>query len=314
MAPEVTTYRLVLCAPLTAFLNEAYADLRALPRYWIEGPDYPEFTEVGVAQLATWGQIWVVLDQGDIIAAVGCGQSADNKEADIVFIATAPNRRREGHATRLLQYCEIHARSVGCNRIRTRSIVDSRYTPACAFFESCEYDVYAPDHMNVCYEIDIARWQPRVAMLPPGFRIRVFHEGDEQVWVNVHQAVFGGSATVEWFRDRFRDLPNFDPNGWFFALDPTGKPVGIAGAIVWFFDEGLTQPSGALVEWVGVLPEARGRGIGEALMVTCLNYLKQRNVRPNCLLTQYSRRSAVALYEKLGFRKIREHRTYVKVL
>jgi ribosomal protein S18 acetylase RimI-like enzyme len=65
---------------------------------------------------------------------------------------------------------------------------------------------------------------------------------------------------------------------------------------------------------VGVLEEERGRKLGEALMVACLNYLKERAVEPNCIVTQYAREPAVELYKKLGYRFVREWRTYVKAL
>jgi ribosomal protein S18 acetylase RimI-like enzyme len=76
----------------------------------------------------------------------------------------------------------------------------------------------------------------------------------------------------------------------------------------------MTRPSGSLIEWVGVLPEERGRNLGEALMVACLNYLKGRAVQPNCLVTQYFRQAAVGLYAKLGYRVVRECRSYIKEL
>ena len=156
-------------------------------------------------------------------------------------------------------------------------------------------------------------WEPRVPELPEGYRIVRFQDGDEQAWADVQKAVFDGDGTEEWFRRRFRDRPNFDPGGWLF-LERNGERVGITGAIVWFRDEAMTQPSGSLIEWVGVLPAERGKRLGEALMVAALNYLKGRDVYPNCLVTQYFRKPAVALYEKLGFRTVREWRTYVKPL
>jgi len=90
--------------------------------------------------------------------------------------------------------------------------------------------------------------------------------------------------------------------------------VGITGAIVWFGNEAMTRPSGALVEWVGVVPEERGKNLGEALLVAALNYLKGRNVYPNCLVTQPFRKAAIGLYEKLGYQTVREMTFYAKQL
>jgi mycothiol synthase len=197
--------------------------------------------------------------------------------------------------------------------LRTGPFVDSRYEPACRLFERCSFGLPDLDRSNSTMEIDLDGWEPRAPVLPPGCRVYSFRPGDELAWCDLANRIFEGKWTEESFRRRFRDLPNFDPDGWFFA-ECDGRKVGIAGAIVWFADEVLTQPTGSLLEWVGLLPEARGRKLGEALVVSCLNYLKGREVYPNCLLTQYFREPAVRLYQKLGYRFVRECRAYVRAL
>lgn len=65
---------------------------------------------------------------------------------------------------------------------------------------------------------------------------------------------------------------------------------------------------------MGVLPEYRGLGLGECLMRACLNYVHQHHVKPCQLITQPFRKAAIGLYEKLGFRVVRENRIYEKCL
>lgn len=284
----------------------------------VEGPDYPEFTEAGLAAQEKNGAMapagtFVLVENGQIVAAAASGESGTEEVAQVGFIATAPSHRRRGHAATLLARCEDRARGVGAKALVTGPFVDSRYTPACRLFECSGFHVRGLDTSNMTMEIDIDQWQPRKLPLPGGYRLVCFREGDEQAWCDLKDAVFGGRPTVEWFRRRFRDQPNFDPDGWFF-VERNGRKVGMAGAIVWFEDAAMARPSGSLIEWVGVLAEERGRNLGEALMVACLNYLKGRAVYPNCLVTQYSRHAAVGLYEKLGYRVVRECRTYEKAL
>ena len=314
-ATEIVPYDPGFRSALVAFLNEAYADLRSLRPVGVEGPDYPEFTEADLAAREETGAVgagtFLLLEGGEVASAASCGMAGD--PGVIGFVGTALAFRRRGHATKLLARCEGQARAARMTALRTGPFVDSRYQPACELFEHCGFHVRALERSNMTMEIDLDRWEPCEPALPPGYRIVAFREGDEQAWSDLKDGVFGGGPTVEWFRQRFRDQPNFDPEGWLFA-EHEGRKVGIAGAIVWFEDAAMTRPNGSLIEWVGLLPEERGKRLGEALMVACLNYLKRRAVVPNCLISQYFREPAVALYRKLGYRVVRECRTYEKRL
>jgi GNAT superfamily N-acetyltransferase len=314
MGAEIVPYGPSLRRRLVAFLNEAYADLRALHAVGVEGADYPEFTEEGQATRDARGmRTFVGLAGSEIISAASCDPPNEDGIALVRSVGTAPAHRRQGHASALLGRCEAFAESAGAKALRTGPFVDSRYKPACGLFARRGYHILGLDRSNMTMEIDLGRWEPREPQLPPGYRLVTFRPGDEQAWCAVKNAVFGGEVTPEWFRGRFGDQPNFDPEGWFF-IEHEGRKVGIAGAIVWFADAQLTRANGALMEWVGVLDEERGKGLGEALVVACLMYLKRRNVYPNCVVSQYFRTAAVALYEKMGYGVIRECRTYEKLL
>ncbi|MBM3472290.1 MAG: GNAT family N-acetyltransferase [Armatimonadetes bacterium] len=313
-ACETVRYTPAMRAEVGRFLNAAYADLCALPPVGVEGPDYPEFTEAGLeAGEAQGAETLLAYDGGRLVSAASWHRADGEPRGVIDFVATIPAHRRKGCARRLLGACQESARGQAVERLQTGPFVDSRYEPACRLFEASGFEVREPDHMNTTWIIDIGRWTPREPPLPPGYRIVSFRPGDEVVWCELHRQVFRGSATPEWFMGRFGGLPNFEPNGWFF-VEHDGRKVGMAGAIVWFHDPELQRPSGALVEWVGVLEEERRKRLGEAVMVACLNYLKRRAVEPNCIVTQYARQPAVELYKKLGYRFVRECRTYVKAL
>ncbi len=57
---------------------------------------------------------------------------------------------------------------------------------------------------------------------------------------------------------------------------------------------------------VGVIPEYRRRGIGAALLLKTLEYLKRKGHKVSYMATGVPLRAALALYEKLGYRKIEE--------
>lgn len=63
------------------------------------------------------------------------------------------------------------------------------------------------------------------------------------------------------------------------------------------------DPSEALIRFVGVRPEARGRGVGRALLVAALEWTFETKGLPQAALTvRETNTNARALYEGLGFR------------
>ncbi len=76
----------------------------------------------------------------------------------------------------------------------------------------------------------------------------------------------------------------------------------IGGRMVAFI-AGDERPS-EQTDWIatiGVLPEYRGRGIGEALLLACEKELKQKRIR---LCVRASNDTAIRLYDRLGYHRI----------
>ncbi len=79
---------------------------------------------------------------------------------------------------------------------------------------------------------------------------------------------------------------------------------GVMAGYVWF---GVSQRpfSGLKVGWiydVQVLPEHRGKGVGEALMRHAVKVSRERGFNQIGLMVNAKNRVAASLYEKLGFR------------
>jgi ribosomal-protein-alanine N-acetyltransferase len=53
---------------------------------------------------------------------------------------------------------------------------------------------------------------------------------------------------------------------------------------------------------IAVHPEHRRKGIGTALLNHCLEILKEKKIIDVCLNVEMTRKPAIALYEKFGFK------------
>lgn len=292
-------------------LNEAHEELRRLPRLDIYSPATPPLaTPEALRQALHAGTISAeashVLWHGPRpVAAIGVSFEP-GAAAKIQWLAVAPDHRRRGLGKRLLRHAIAAARSGGCTTV-TNSSVDSRWQAAVGLFESHGFVWADPDHCNMTMQMDISTWTPREPSLPPGFQIRSMRDGDEEQWTIVKRSAFRDDTPMGWWQQVWGSRPDHDPDGW-KVCEHGGRIVGIAAAVVKDLPEG---GKGCCIEWVGVLPEFQGLGLGRALMTACLNYAARFQPNPMVVVTQRFRAAAVALYESLGFRVANEYRRYV---
>jgi mycothiol synthase len=173
-----------------------------------------------------------------------------------------------------------------------------------------------------------ALWQMRrslrAALEPPrladGVTIRTFVAGqDEDAWLDLNARAFAshpeqGAWTREDLDLRERE-PWFDPRGFFLA-ERGGKLAGFhwtkihgsAGAAAADAAPGADPGAAARarepigeVYVVGVDPDVRGAGLGKALTLVGLNYLRDRGLPQVMLYVDESNTAAIRLYESLGF-------------
>jgi mycothiol synthase len=161
-----------------------------------------------------------------------------------------------------------------------------------------------------------ALWQMRRSLqsrldrpkLPDGITIRTFVIGrDEDEWTDLNARAFvrhpeQGAWTREDIDLRERE-PWFDPNGFFLA-ERGGKLVGFHWTKIHGLgdeeDEGAHEAIGE-VYVVGVAPEERGTGLGRALTLVGLRYLRSQGLFQVMLYVDESNVPAIGLYESLGF-------------
>ena len=131
-------------------------------------------------------------------------------------------------------------------------------------------------------------------------RIRTFRPGaDEEVWLKLNARAFAehpeqGQMTRADL-DRRMAQPWFDPEG-FFVAERDGRMV----AFHWTKVHAGKPPVGE-VYVVGVDPDVQGLGLGRALTVVGLHYLRDKHLGSVVLYVEAANAAAIALYTRLGF-------------
>ncbi|MGR6899464.1 ribosomal protein S18-alanine N-acetyltransferase [Rummeliibacillus sp. TYF-LIM-RU47] len=106
----------------------------------------------------------------------------------------------------------------------------------------------------------------------------------------IEEASFPTPWTVEAF---YQEMTRNTQATYIVAVEETGKLIGFCGMWIVLDESQITN--------VAVLPEGRGRGIGEGLMRKAIMTAKERGVVIMSLEVRVSNTVAQNLYRKLGF-------------
>lgn len=184
-----------------------------------------------------------------------------------------------------------------------------------------EIDAYAADAPRIAWleangftyvraGFDLARGiepAPAPPAWPSGIEVVPYRPGaDDEA---VHALIFADAGWAEVPGHRERSL-----TGWTSALTPEhhgwvarrdGRPVGwVVGRV---FSDGR-----GWVEELAVARDARGLGLGRALLLHCLAELRDRGATTLALGVQGENENAARLYRDVGFVAQREWRTYAR--
>jgi mycothiol synthase len=157
--------------------------------------------------------------------------------------------------------------------------------------------------------------EPRIAA---GVTVRTFVPGqDEDDWIALNGRAFAGHPEQgRWTRadlDRRKREPWFDPDGFFLA-ERGGQLVGFHWTKIHTSvpgggpapASGPPSASGPVGEVyvIGVDPAEQGTGLGRALTLTGLHYLRDRGLDGVMLYVDETNTAAIRLYESLGFSRV----------
>ena len=139
-------------------------------------------------------------------------------------------------------------------------------------------------------------------VIPDGYELRTYREGDEQAWCNIME----GNIAQNWTRERCRlrliDDPRFDAHNLFFALHQ-GQPVASACAWKTTVDADIVGE----IHMVAALESHRGKGLGNLVNAAVLHRLKDLGFQKSHLKTDDHRLAAINSYLKAGFEPLNTH-------
>lgn len=232
-----------------------------------------------------------------------------------------PNREIEGDAFVLPEYS---GRGLGSQLLdlmesRARDICGGRRLTLGVFASEAnrekrnllERREFAMTRSVLRMRIDLSRTKEAAPVVPNGIIVRSFAAADETAVRSVWLSAFGDHGRFsprrmdEWIQSRF-DHPAFDPSLWRVAFE--GDEM--VGAIL-VFDVGQT----GYLSTVGIRSEARGRGIGPALLSAAFGALRDRGqMRVVVSLDADSEPGLLALYQAAGMRLHERHDCFSKTL
>lgn len=138
--------------------------------------------------------------------------------------------------------------------------------------------------------------------LPPlqcsnGYYIRTYRKGDEVHWARIMDTAFVNQDRTA--QDTYANVisqPDFDPNGFFFAIYEH-LPIGTACA----WRRCFRGEQVGYIDMLAVLPEHTGHKLGKWLTLFLLHYFKTQALTCVVLDTDDFRLPAIKNYLNLGF-------------
>lgn len=249
----------------------------------------------------------VLLYEGDDLVGYGQLDVSEPDEDTVAEMVVAPSHRGRGHGRALAN--ALLAAAPGAHG---RVWGHGQHPHAERLAEKFGFD-----RVRTLLQMRRSLYAPVPSPVFPGdVSVRTFRvDTDEKAWLAVNAAAFRwhpeqGDMTLDDLRQREAE-PWFDPYGFFLA-ERGGELIGFHWTKVHANDGESWEASRSESEdtsgnpigevyAVGVVPEAQGSGLGRALTVTGMQYLRGLGLSQVLLYVEETNAAAVRLYESLGF-------------
>jgi aminoglycoside 6'-N-acetyltransferase I len=125
---------------------------------------------------------------------------------------------------------------------------------------------------------------------------------DRNVWIDMRGQLWPDSRDTH-----ARDIERFfagqarDPLAVLIAKDETGRAVGFAELSIRSYAEGCSTDNVAFLEGWFVVPDARGRGLGRALVAACEEWARSQGCSEFASDAQPDNEASIAAHLALGF-------------
>jgi mycothiol synthase len=253
----------------------------------------------------------VAVDLAGSVVGWGSLRSWTEDDGTRVYLTdgyVAPPARRRGLGRRLLSDAEAVAGERAAGRTRHRTVVlggnASTVQPdRAALLERSGYR-----HVFSMVEMEHDRSLPQSRRLPDGVSLRAPTVADARPLRALAARVWAGRPFFELpTDDRFHD--------WLRRSDLSLFQVAVVGPRILGFVAASRTSAHVEIEDVQVDPDYQRRGLATAMLSRTLTALAEQGAYPVRLHTEgHDPAGARSLYERLGFRAVREYRRYRKPL
>ncbi len=254
---------------------------------------------------------WVIEDPADPDRLIGegvCWKAASTERANVNALVH-PDWRRRGLGSELLARAMDRAREKGAEYLASGT--DDRLPGAQAFLERHGFVANAVWVLMHC-PADVALDTP---VLPAGYTIRPYSDVNDVPLLNTalnrgfighFQHREGSDAEMaHWLQG-----PHVRPDGIFVAFGPGGDPAGVCWAdISPTRHEQRGTPTG-YIDALGVVPEHRRHGLGRALLLTGMRWLRDQGETDIELDAWGHNDLALPLYQGVGFGIVQQGKSY----
>jgi aminoglycoside 6'-N-acetyltransferase I len=215
-------------------------------------------------------------------------------DGELEWINVIAGRRRTGVAAELLR--RLARWFAGRQARRVCVDVDPQNEPARAFYRS-----HGATDLNPHWLV----WSDIVAVANES-RVRLAAPGDAAAWLGLRQALWPEGTEAEHRREieRFFDGTAAEPLAVLLAEDGTGSPVGCAELSIRAHAEGCHSDRVAYLEGWFVVPRARGRGVGRALIAAAERWGRAQGCSELASDAQLDNAVSAAAHRALGFTEV----------